>query len=135
LEVYTREAQGIGPAIAFLYSGPAINVLAIVYSARLLGFDLGLGRAIGAIIFSIAIGFIMAFIYRKEEQNKKNDTAFANLCDNPNAKKWWQQVIFFLSWLECFCLQHLPTGLCFGSTAVLAIVTWQWFPRKNSACG
>jgi uncharacterized membrane protein YraQ (UPF0718 family) len=67
--IYQRGA-GIGPATAFLYSGPAINVLAIVYSARLLGMDLGVGRAVGAIAFSIIIGVIMAFLFRKEEKHK-----------------------------------------------------------------
>jgi uncharacterized membrane protein YraQ (UPF0718 family) len=67
--IYQRGA-GVGPATAFLYSGPAINVLAIVYSARLLGLDLGAGRALGAIIFSIVIGLIMALIFRKDEKEK-----------------------------------------------------------------
>ncbi|MFH1677789.1 MAG: permease, partial [Patescibacteria group bacterium] len=57
--IYKRGA-GIGPAVAFLYSGPAINVLAIVYTARILGFDLGLARAIGAVAFAAGIGIIMA---------------------------------------------------------------------------
>jgi uncharacterized membrane protein YraQ (UPF0718 family) len=67
--IYQRGA-GIGPATAFLYSGPAINVLAMVYSARLLGFDLGTGRAVGAIAFSIIIGLIMAILFQKEEKQK-----------------------------------------------------------------
>jgi uncharacterized membrane protein YraQ (UPF0718 family) len=67
--IYQRGA-GIGPATAFLYSGPAINVLAIVYSARLLGTDLGAARAIGAITFSIIIGLIMALIFRRQEKEK-----------------------------------------------------------------
>jgi uncharacterized membrane protein YraQ (UPF0718 family) len=84
--IYKRGA-GIGPAVAFLYSGPAINILAITYSARLLGFDLGLGRTIGAILFSVVIGLVMAFLYRNEEKHKINDGAFASLCDDPNEKK------------------------------------------------
>jgi uncharacterized membrane protein YraQ (UPF0718 family) len=68
-----KRGAGLGPAIAFLYSGPAINILAIVYTARLLGFDLGIARAIGAIFFSIIIGLIMAFIWRKEEFEKTNN--------------------------------------------------------------
>lgn len=59
---------GLGPAVTFLYSGPAINILAITYSAKLLGLDLGIGRAVGAILFSVIIGLIMAFIYRKEKE-------------------------------------------------------------------
>ena len=72
--IYKRGA-GLGPAITFLYAAPAINVLAIVYSAKLLGYDLGIGRAIMAILFSVVIGIIMAFIYRKE-QSKADAKAF-----------------------------------------------------------
>jgi len=63
--IYTRGA-GIGPATAFLYSGPAINVLAIVLTARILGWQLGLARAIGAILFAIITGLLMAFFFRKD---------------------------------------------------------------------
>jgi uncharacterized membrane protein YraQ (UPF0718 family) len=64
--IYTRGA-GIGPATAFLYSGPGINVLAIVLTARILGWQLGLARAIGAVAFAILTGLLMAFIFRKED--------------------------------------------------------------------
>ncbi|MCW7755036.1 permease [Desulfobotulus sp. H1] len=64
--IYTRGA-GIGPATAFLYSGPAINVLAIVLTARVLGWQMGLARAIGAILFALIIGLLMAFIFRKDD--------------------------------------------------------------------
>ncbi len=66
-----RMGAGLGPATAFLYSGPAINALAIILTARILGMPLGLGRAIGAILFSVIIGLIMAFLFRREEQNKQ----------------------------------------------------------------
>jgi hypothetical protein len=58
---------GIGPATAFLYSGPAINVLAIVLTARILGWEMGLARAVGAVLFSVIVGLLMAFIFRKED--------------------------------------------------------------------
>lgn len=64
--IYTRGA-GIGPATAFLYSGPAINVLAITLTAKILGWQLGLARAVGAIIFAVATGLLMAFIFRKDD--------------------------------------------------------------------
>ena len=67
-----RMGAGLGPATAFLYSGPAINVLAIILTARILGPELGIARAIGAILFSIVIGLAMHFIYRKEEIEKAN---------------------------------------------------------------
>jgi len=67
--IYTRGA-GIGPATAFLYSGPAINVLAIVLTARVLGWELGLARAIGAVLFAIITGLLMAFIFRKDDAER-----------------------------------------------------------------
>lgn len=67
-----RMGAGLGPACAFLYSGPAINVLAIILTARILGLELGIARAVGAIGFSVIIGLAMHFIYRKEELEKAN---------------------------------------------------------------
>jgi hypothetical protein len=67
--IYTRGA-GIGPATAFLYSGPAINVLAIVLTARILGWELGLARAVGAVLFSILTGLLMALIFRKDDSSR-----------------------------------------------------------------
>jgi uncharacterized membrane protein YraQ (UPF0718 family) len=67
--IYTRGA-GIGPATAFLYSGPAINVLAIVLTARILGWQLGLARAIGAVLFAVITGLIMAFVFRKDDASR-----------------------------------------------------------------
>lgn len=67
--IYTRGA-GIGPATTFLYSGPAINVLAIIFTAKVLGYKLGLARALGAIVFSIVIGLIMHFVFNRGEKQK-----------------------------------------------------------------
>ena len=67
-----RMGAGLGPAIAFLYAGPAINVLAIILTARVLGMELGIARAVGAIVFSVVIGLFMHLIYRKEEIQKAN---------------------------------------------------------------
>jgi len=71
--IYKRGA-GIGPASTFLFAGPAINILAIILTARVLGFNIGLARVIGAVGMSIIIGLLMAFIFRKEESKKKNDS-------------------------------------------------------------
>ena len=67
--IYMR-GGGIGPATAFLYSGPAINVLAIILTARVLGWQIGLARAIGAIVFAIITGLLMAFIFRRSDANR-----------------------------------------------------------------
>jgi uncharacterized membrane protein YraQ (UPF0718 family) len=70
-----RMGAGLGPASAFLYSGPAINALAIILTARILGLELGIARAVGAVVFSILIGALMHGIYRKEELEKANAQA------------------------------------------------------------
>ena len=67
--IFTRGA-GIGPATAFLYSGPAVNVLAIILTARILGWQLGVARAIGAVLFAIVTGVLMALIFRKEDAKR-----------------------------------------------------------------
>lgn len=91
--IYKRGA-GIGPAVAFLYSGPAINVLAIILTARVLGFDLGLARAVGAVSFSIIIGLLMHFFFLKEEQEKK--AAALNMPPPPeDSRSLWQYTVYF----------------------------------------
>ena len=72
--IYKRGA-GIGPATAFLYSGPAINVLAIILTARILGVGLGIARAVGAVVFSVVIGLLMQFIFRREEAERVSSAA------------------------------------------------------------
>lgn len=72
-----RRGAGLGPAIAFLYSGPAINILAIILTARILGWQLGLARAVGAVLFSVVIGLIMAFLFRREEAARPLPAAMA----------------------------------------------------------
>ncbi len=67
--IYTRGA-GIGPATAFLYSGPAINVLAISLTAKILGWQLGLARAVGAVVFAVITGLLMAIIFRKDDASR-----------------------------------------------------------------
>ncbi len=73
--IYTRGA-GIGPATAFLYSGPGINVLAIVLTARILGWELGLARAIGAVLFAVITGLLMSFIFRKDDAARAKGEIF-----------------------------------------------------------
>lgn len=75
MSIYQRGA-GLGPAIAFLYSGPAINVLAIILTARILGWDIGVARAVGAVLFSVIIGLLMHLIFIKEEKNRQADEEF-----------------------------------------------------------
>jgi len=126
--IYKRGA-GIGPAIAFLFSGPAINILAIVYTARILGFDLGLARAVGAIAFAIGIGLMMAFIFRKEEAEKlERAAAFALPDELADTRKPWQYALFFGALigilLSAAAKQWLPLGILGG---VLGFSLKNWF--------
>jgi len=65
-----KKGSGMGPAITFLFSGPAINILAIIYTAQVLGYDIGIARALTAIVMSVLIGFIMSILFRKQEERK-----------------------------------------------------------------
>ncbi|MCX8011220.1 MAG: permease [Ignavibacteria bacterium] len=88
-----KRGAGLGPAIAFLYSGPAINILAIILTARVLGIELGLARMIGAVSFSIIIGLIMSFIYRKEEKEKENNQLTMPVVEE--IRPFWQTASHF----------------------------------------
>ncbi len=87
-----KRGAGLGPAITFLYSGPAINILAIILTARILGFDLGIARIIGAVIFSVIIGIIMSFIYRKEERMRAEKMDFPDIKE---VRPLWQTSYHF----------------------------------------
>jgi len=91
--IYKRGA-GIGPATAFLYSGPAINVLAIILTARVLGFELGIARALGAIMFSIIIGLCMHLIFGKE-QISENSESFKITEDKKESRSLWKTALYF----------------------------------------
>ena len=145
--IYKRGA-GIGPATAFLYSGPAINVLAIILTARVLGFELGLARAIGAIIFSIVIGLSMHFIFRKDEK-KKNINAnnnFAKGKTEQEERPLWKTIFYFATmigilifanwgkdesiriWQAIYSFKWFITGI------LLIILSWmlvKWFNREE----
>ena len=90
-----KRGAGLGPAIAFLYSGPAINILAIILTARILGFEMGVARVIGAVSFSVIIGLIMALIYHKEEKAKKEEQM--NIALLPEKRPMWQTSFHFFA--------------------------------------
>jgi len=88
-----RRGAGLGPAIAFLYSGPAINILAIILTARILGFEMGIARIIGAVVFAIVIGSVMSLIYNREEKAKREEQI--NFPDMPEKRPMWQTALHF----------------------------------------
>jgi len=118
-----RMGAGLGPAAAFLYSGPAINVLAIILTARVLGLQLGIARAIGAIAFSVIIGLLMHLIFRKEEVPKAK--AAAAMPEDEVDRPLWQNVLYFASMVGVLVFANWgkpdsPGGLGY------AIYTWKW---------
>jgi uncharacterized membrane protein YraQ (UPF0718 family) len=95
--IYAKGA-GLGPAVAFLYSGPAINVLAIVLTANVLGWKLGAARAIGSIVFSILIGLIMHRVFRGEERTAQTEPKEVHWDEsNKQQRPLWQIGLYFAS--------------------------------------
>ncbi len=103
-----KKGAGLGPAISFLYSGPVINVLAIVLSAKVLGLKLGIARTIGAIVFALIIGFLMHLIFKKEDEARLNEEGLFNAIDTEPSRKLWQETLYmflmiailiFLNWV------------------------------------
>jgi hypothetical protein len=90
-----KRGAGLGPAVAFLYSGPAINILAIILTARILGFELGLARVIGAVVFAILTGSIMSLIYRREERAKAREQL--EFPEVPETRPLWQTALHFFT--------------------------------------
>jgi len=144
--VYKRGA-GIGPATAFLYSGPAINVLAIILTVKVLGMELGIARAIGAIIFSVIIGLLMHIIFIKEEKQRiessnnhffgEDDTSFplnrniiffAVMIGILVFVNWGKTENEFGTWNFIFSIKWYLTGILFIS---LLVILKLWFTKYN----
>jgi uncharacterized membrane protein YraQ (UPF0718 family) len=139
-----RRGAGLGPATTFLYSGPAINVLAIILTARVLGLELGIARAAGAIVFSIIIGISMQMIFRREEGER--DDARLNLPATEGGRALWQDAVFFAALVGILVFANWgkpadPDGLWHtihtikwpltGALAVLlAVILTTWFGLK-----
>jgi uncharacterized membrane protein YraQ (UPF0718 family) len=136
-----RMGAGLGPATAFLYSGPAINVLAIVLTARVLGLQMGIARAVGAIVFSVVIGLLMHWIFRKEELAKAE--AAAQLPEPEVKRPLWHNLVYFACmvgilvfanwgkpledaglWHAIWLLKWPITAAC---AAALGVVLVRWF--------
>lgn len=144
--IYKRGA-GLGPAITFLYSGPAINVLAIILTARILGWQLGLARAIGAVIFSVVIGLLMHFIFLKEERARHANGDF-NVGEIKETRSLGKTILYFASmvaflvfanwgkpvegdqgiWAIIYQHKWLIAGV---SLAGLAVMLFKWFKKDE----
>ncbi len=139
-----RMGAGLGPATAFLYAGPAINVLAIILTARVLGMELGLARAVGAVVFSVVIGALMHFIFRKEEQGRSALQGEMG-ADEPK-RALWQDTLYFAAmvgvlvfanwgrpaeaagiWAAIYGSKWIVTSMCAASLGVMLVC---WFGVK-----
>lgn len=136
-----RMGAGLGPATAFLYAGPAINVLAIILTARVLGLELGIARAIGAVLFSIVIGLLMHLLFRNEETEKAKTEM---VMPEPDVERpLWKNAVYFAAmvailvfanwgkpddasglWHSVYSLKWIITGLTSLLFAVMLVV---WF--------
>lgn len=107
--IYKRGA-GLGPAIAFLYSGPAISILSIILTARILGIEMGIARVVGAVSFSVIIGLAMSFLFRKEEKAKKEEQM--NIVPPAEKRPIWQTAFHFftLVLILVFANWGMPSG-------------------------
>lgn len=142
-----KKGAGLGPATAFLYSGPAINVLAIVLTARVLGWELGVARAVGAIGFSVVIGLLMHLIFIKEERKRHAEGAF-QFGEERVARPLWQNALYFASmvgilvfanwgkpqegdaglWQLIFAGKWIITGFF---SVMLALILVVWFKKDE----
>jgi len=122
--IYKRGA-GLGPAIAFLYSGPAINILAIVMTARILGLQMGIARGVGAVVFSIVIGLIMHLLFRKEEGERQQKAG--GFEGGEESRPMWQTMIYFaLMILILIFLNWAKPNSATASGFVLWAYTYKW---------
>jgi len=143
--IYTRGA-GLGPAIAFLYSGPAINVLAIILTARVLGTELGAARAIGAVALSAVVGLTMQWLFRREERERSELPDLEETLDGDGSRPLGLTAAYFAVmvgvlvfanwgkpvepgglWAAIFGVKWVLTGILL---LVLAAMLWRWF-RKD----
>jgi len=137
-----RLGAGLGPATAFLYSGPAINALAIILTARVLGWELGVARAVGAVIFSVVLGLAMGWLFRKEEGRRQ--AAVIQSTDEKPARPLWQTASFigvlvailvFANWggagdSGLFGAVHqVKWPLVSLFAALLGLILWRWQER------
>lgn len=145
-----KRGAGLGPATAFLYSGPAINILAIIMTARILGWELGIARALGAVVFSILIGILMQLIFKKEESRSPEKKGFVVTGDTLDGRSLQKNILYFLAmiailvfanwgapqpgdqglWAHIFQLKWALTA---GFMVLLGYMIVRWFKKAELA--
>lgn len=122
--IYKRGA-GLGPAIAFLYSGPAISILSIILTARILGIEMGIARTVGAIGFSVVIGLAMAFIFRKEEKAKQEEQM--NIVPPPEKRPMWQTSFHFFTLVLILVFANWGAPSASDKGLWVLIFSYKWY--------
>ena len=122
--IYKRGA-GLGPAVAFLYSGPAISILSIILTTRILGVELGVARMIGAVCFSVVIGLAMAFIFRKEEQVKKEQQM--NIVPPPEKRPMRQTALHFFTLVAILVFANWGAPAAKDTGLWQFVFTYKWY--------
>ena len=122
--IYKRGA-GLGPAIAFLYSGPAISILSIILTARILGVEMGIARTVGAIGFSVVIGLAMAFIFRKEEKAKQEEQMI--IVPLLERRPMWQTSFHFFTLVLILVFVNWGAPFALDKGLWTFIFTYKWY--------
>lgn len=122
--IYKRGA-GLGPAIAFLYSGPAISILSIILTARILGMEMGIARIIGAVLFSVVIGLLVSFIFRKEEKAKKEEQM--NIVPPPEKRPMWQTSFHFFTLVLILVFTNWGAPAASDTGLWYTIFAYKWY--------
>jgi len=142
-----QAGAGLGVATTFLYSGPAINVLAILMTGRVLGLELGLARTIGAVAFSVIVGLLMAFIFRRSEQTRAEASGAFDMEAAKGGRRLWQNILYFASMILGLIFltwgkPKEPIGfynavfsvhwyLAGAALILLALMVWRWFSGEE----
>lgn len=120
-----KRGAGLGPATAFLYSGPAINVLAIILTARVLGPELGIARAVGAVVFAVVIGLLMHMIFYKEEAARQAE-GLVLMDDDEQGRSLWQDGLYFAAMVGILVFANWGAPKDGGSGAWAVIHSAKW---------
>lgn len=144
-----KKGAGLGPAVSFLYSGPAINILAIVMSYKIFGWEIGLARMVGAVVFAVIIGLLMQLIFRKEDEQRLADERMFKYQDDGEGRSLGQMIVYmismigilvFINWADSkggsaawdfiYQYKYVITGV-FAIMLVFSLV--KWFKRDDLA--
>jgi uncharacterized membrane protein YraQ (UPF0718 family) len=121
-----RRGAGLGPAIAFLYAGPAINILAVIMTARILGVEIGIARAVGAVAFAVVIGLLMHAIFRREERARSASAGGFVTADEHDARPMWEAALVVMLLIAILIAANWTSASNLSSPLALAIAHHKW---------